>query len=312
MRTWPFTLRRRRMAFYGLTRGHFAGTTHMVDSGRGLARLRFVSLSCDINEPIAKTVEKLNRFQPNTLSGYSTVLTMLAEQQLKGALRISPEYVAHGGEPLTPEDRVVVNQAFGEATILNHYGSSEHLSMGIGRSEYGGIYLFEDELIFEMEEERTLATNLFNRTEPLIRYVMDDLLEKLEDPNPVFPFAKIRDIAGRPKPNPVFTNRHGEEDHLNSNTFVEFFVPNVIRFQLRVLDKSSCLFRVRLKDGLSAEERSLALAQTEKRLSEIFAEKEMENVERRIEAVDNFGGGKVHLIVTPEMAVQRHASGPSV
>ena len=301
LRIWPFSWRRRRMAYFGLTRGHFSGSSHIASSRRLLARLRFVTLACDVNDPIAPTIEQLNAFQPNTLSGYSPVIGWLAEAQEAGRLNISPEYVAVGGQPLTKENRQLIERAFG-ATILNHYGSSEHLTMGIGRASYGGTYLFEDELIFEPDGDQSFVTNLFNYTQPLIRYVMDDRLEILDDPNPVFPFTKIRDLGGRPRPDPVFTNQYGEDDRVSSATFVEFFVPNVQQTQLEALDKNSCVFRVRLKVGLSDPEQREALAAAEKWLTDLFVTKEMENVSRRIEEVEHFGGRKFQLIVTPETA----------
>jgi len=301
MRIWPFTWRRRHMAYFGLTRGHFAGTSHIASSRRFLARLRFATIACDVNDPIAMTIERLNAFQPDTLSGYSPVIGWLAEAQESGWLKISPEYVAVGGQPLTPETRSLIERAFG-ATILNHYGSSEHLTMGVGRASYGGTYLFEDELIFEPDGDQSFVTNLFNYTQPLIRYAMDDRLEILHDPNPAFPFIKISDLAGPPRPDPVFTNRLGRDDWIASATFVEFFVPNVRQTQLQALDKSSCVFRVRLKVRLSDLERSEALVATEQWLTNLFVTKEMDNMSRRIEEVEHFGGRKFHLIVTPETA----------
>ncbi len=32
--------------------------------------------------------------------------------------------------------------------------------MGLGTSDYGGMYLMEDRLIFELEDDHTLVTNL--------------------------------------------------------------------------------------------------------------------------------------------------------
>lgn len=304
MRIFPFTLRRRRMVFFGMTRGHFAGISHLVGGNSPIAKLRMLSLAFDVNDPIAVTVERMNRFQPNTLSGYPTAITRLAEQQKRGALRIDPEYIAVGGLPLTPEDRSLIDEAFG-AAILNHYGSTEHLAMGIGRQEYGGTYLFEDELIFEPNGDRSYVTNLFNYTQPLIRYEMDDRLEILDDPDPVYPFVKIRDLGGRPIPDPVFTNRYGIDDTIASKTFVVFFVPDVLQIQLEAIDKKSCVLRVRLKDGLTPDERDRAIERSHGWLTAKLAAKDMENVATKIEPVDHFGGDKFNLVVTPEMTTSR-------
>ena len=176
------SLKRRRMAFYGVIGGHYGGAAHMAESNRGIAKLRFITKAFDVRDPIGHTIVGLNRFLPDTLSGYPSSLTILADSQLSGDLRISPRFVASGGEPLTNSDRDIINRAFG-ASILNVYGTSEHLTMGVGRPEDGGIYLFEDELVFEIEKDRVLVTNLFKYTQPMIRYVLDDQLEKLDDPH---------------------------------------------------------------------------------------------------------------------------------
>lgn len=304
IRIFPFTIRRRRTAFFGMTKGHFAGISHLAGGKSPIAQLRMLSEAFDVNDPISATVENMNRLQPNTLSGYPTAITRLAEQQKNGLLRIDPEFVAVGGLPLTPEDRSLIDEAFG-AIILNHYGSTEHLTMGIGRQEYGGTYLFEDELIFEPDGDRSYVTNLFNYTQPLIRYEMDDRLEALDDPDPLYPFIKIRDLGGRPIPDPVFTNKHGKDDVIASKTFVVFFVPDVLQIQLEALDKESCVLRVRLTDGLSTAARDRALGRAESWLTATFEAKELENVSRRIEQVDHFGGNKFRLIVTPEMTTNR-------
>jgi phenylacetate-CoA ligase len=304
MRVFPFTLRRRRMAFFGMTRGHFAGISHLAGGKSRIARLRMLSLAFDVNDPIAVTIEKMNWFQPNTLSGYPTAIARLADQQKRGALQIDPEYVAVGGLPLTPEDRSLIDEAFG-ATILNHYGSTEHLTMGIGRQEYGGTYLFEDELIFEPDGDRSYVTNLFNYTQPLIRYEMDDRLETLDDPDPIYPFLKIRDLGGRPIPDLVFTNRLGKDDVIASKTFVVFFVPDVLQIQIEAFDKNSCVLRVLLKGGLTPDQRDRAVARSDAWLTTKLAAKEMENVSTQIERVDHFGGGKFRLVVTPEMATDQ-------
>ena len=123
--------------------------------------------------------------------------------------------------------------------------------MGYGLSYDSKIYLFEDELIFEIGEGFPLVTNLFNFTQPMIRYEMDDRLELVVDPNPRLPFRKIRDIGGRGEASPTFTNRHGDHLVINWKKFFVFFVPDIERIELRVLNRLSCILRVRLRSGVT-------------------------------------------------------------
>jgi len=49
-------------------------------------------------------------------------------------------------------------------------------------------------------------------------------------------------------------------------------------------------------------ERTRALAAAEQVLDDTFAEKEMENVSRRIEEVTSFGGDKARVVALPDVA----------
>ncbi|MHA1559332.1 MAG: phenylacetate--CoA ligase family protein [Alphaproteobacteria bacterium] len=300
MRTYPASLRRRRIAFFGIIGGHLFGATNISETRGSLAKLRFDSRPFDISDPFPEVVEGLNSFQPDILAGYPTVLRELANAQESGALHISPSLLSVGGEPISAEDRASFDRVFG-ADISNHYGTSEHSIMGYGLSGDSGIYLFEDELIFEIGDGHPFVTNLFNYTQPLIRYATDDLLEPVADPSPRLPFTKIKDIGDRPKPSPTFTNRHGDDDVIGWKKFTVFFAPDVERIELRVLDKLSCVLRIRLRHGVTEAERTEALARAKRQLDDVLAEQEMENVSRRIEEVSSFGGDKARLIVLPDI-----------
>lgn len=301
MRVFPVTLGRRRMAFYGVGGGHYGGASHMSQSSRGLARLRFLTKVFDIREPPEKSVAELNQFQPETLAGYPSSLAFLAEAQLDGDLKISPRFVASGGEALTPRARELIDEAFA-ATILNAYGSCEHLTMGVGRPEDGGIYLFEDELIFEIEDDQVLVTNLFNFTQPLIRYAMDDRLEQIDDPAPTLPFTKIKDIGSRASAGAVLTDKDGVDRVLDPDDFstVQVPVPNVSRIQLRVIDKTSCVLEVSLRKKLDPSERETALQEEQRTLDITFDQLGFGNVRRTVKEVERFEPGKERLIVAPE------------
>jgi phenylacetate-CoA ligase len=300
LRTFPFTPRRRRIAIYGLLGGHQGGAIGASTSRRSLAKLRFVSRSFDVEDPVDQIIDELNRFQPDIVSAQPTALTELAGAQESGLLHISPQLLSLGGDALVPAERALLDRAF-EAKISNHYASAEHFAMGYGLSEDQGMYLFEDEFIFEIEEKCALVTNLFKYTQPLIRYVMDDRLVPVDDPDPRLPFTKIRDIGGRPSVDATFVNQRGEDRVLRSTKLAEFSVPNVERIQLRVFDELSCLLRVKLKAGLAETDRSEAIEQLERWLTEIFTDAELGNVSRRIEEVRSFGGRKARLVLLPGM-----------
>ena len=300
LRINPVRPGRRRMAFYGATRGHFTGVTLATSTQRSLLKWKYATTSFDVNHPIAEVVEGLNRFQPDILMGYPGSLAILAQRQLRGELKIAPRWLQVSGEVVTAVDWELIESAFG-VPLLNVYACTEHLLMGMGTRQLCGIYLFEDELIFELEADHTLISNLFNYTLPLIRYRMDDILERQDGGRDDSPYTVIKNIEGRSETIPHFLNRRGEEDFISPHIINEFLVKHVRRFQLQVLDKISCVFRICLEHGLSEQQVEEVVHEVEVRLGDIFKEKEMDNVSRRVEVVEELlpdpRTGKFRLIL---------------
>jgi phenylacetate-CoA ligase len=300
LRINPVRPGKRRMAFYGATEGHFTGVTFAASAQRSILKLKYSVATYDINRPIAEVIDGLNAFQPDILMGYASSLAILAQRQARGELNISPRWIESSGEVITSADWELIESTFG-VPLFNVYASTEHLLMGMGSRRFGGTYLFEDELIFELAPNHTLITNLFNYTLPLVRYRMDDILERQEDSQKIYPFTKIRNIEGRSEYVPHFINSRGEEDFISPHIINEFFVRNVRRFQLEVVDKTNCIFRVCLVSGLSDHERADTVREVEARLGEIFEQKDMANVSRRVEVVDDLlpdhRTGKFRLIL---------------
>lgn len=300
-RLQPLVFRRRTAAYYGATQGHFAGVTLFLTCRRSLLKLLYRPEVFEINGPLQPVLDRLNALQPDILSGYPSGLLTLARRQLAGELRIAPSSVDTGGEPLNPEARRIIEKAFA-APLLDLYASTEHMLMAMTHPLYGGMHLLEDDLIFELHPDHTCVTNLFNRTLPLIRYRMEDVLQTMPEAPWPLPYTRIRDIVGRMEHAPVFTNRHGSEDFICPIVIVELHVRNLRRFQIRLLGRSSFLFRACLEKGLGPQEREEVLRNIRMKLQEILGQKEMENVTFDIEEVDSLDvdpkTGKFRLIVT--------------
>ena len=54
-----------------------------------------------IMTPLATTDANLNRFNPHYLHSYPTFLEMLAHAQLQGELKVEPEFISLGSEPVS-------------------------------------------------------------------------------------------------------------------------------------------------------------------------------------------------------------------
>jgi phenylacetate-CoA ligase len=164
--------------------GHFLGVT-MLERQRSSNRSRGKRIRLiPVTQSIPEIVKQLNEFQPAMLAGYASALGLLAQEQLEGRLNIHPAIVISSAEPLSPENRSLVQQAF-NVPPRNNYGCSEGGVMGY-ECNHGRMHLNADWIVFEPVDtsynsipagqlsDRTLITNLANRVMPIIRYELGD------------------------------------------------------------------------------------------------------------------------------------------
>jgi phenylacetate-coenzyme A ligase PaaK-like adenylate-forming protein len=251
----------------------------------------------DVRSPAAEVVAGLNGYQPAVVVAYARALRDLAEEKLAGRLAIAPHTLISGGEPLVPADRQLIESAFG-VRVTNLYAASEHMVIAIGRPEIQGMVLQEDDLIFELYDDHTLITNLLNRTLPLVRYRMNDVLLPLQGPQARWNgYQVVQDVVGRQELAPRFLNEAGEWDTIHPIVFVEFFVPGLQGFQLVVHDGGSFTFLAVIGRDLSEAQ---VVADLRSRLDDLLATKKMRNVVYRVKIVDGLSAdprtGKFQLV----------------
>lgn len=284
VRAVPLRLPRRRTAFVAATRGHFAGASLVLTGNSGSNSLFHKVRTFDVGQPLPRIIAELNAFQPHNLSGYATMLRALAEAQERGELRIRPATLGNGGEPLSPAVKAVLDRAFG-VPVLNAYASTEHLYMGMTMGDAPGMYLMEDEMIFEIASDHLLVTNLFNEALPLIRYRMDDVLVPVPGAPGSWPFRRIQEVVGRTEQALTFLNRHGVEDFIHPIVIVELIIEGLKAWQIVLLGKTSFRFRAQFEEGLTEAETGAVQERIHQRMREILLEKEMGNVVFEIEPV---------------------------
>jgi len=184
---------------------HLGGTLNACFSNPALVQMYPVVIS----RPISEIVTSLNEIQPHVLAGYASVLHELALKKRSGALAIEPSSIEAAGEPLLPEARARIEEAFG-VQVNNLWGSTEG---GYFASTYPGtegLVINEDTCILEPVDEqnravapgqraaKVLVTNLLNQVLPVIRYEITDEVTLLE-PLPDGPWhgRRVADIQGR-------------------------------------------------------------------------------------------------------------------
>jgi phenylacetate-coenzyme A ligase PaaK-like adenylate-forming protein len=158
--------------------------------------------------PLAQIVAGLNALQPGVLMGYASMIHQLTQEAAAGRLRIAPRMVSATSEPLLPETRSAVAAAW-QAPLFNGFGTTEGL-MGGSCSAARGIHLSDDLCVIEPVDAhgapvppgeraaKMYLTNLFNRTQPLIRYELTDEITVLDEPCPCgTTLLRIDDIQGR-------------------------------------------------------------------------------------------------------------------
>ena len=284
----PRPARRRRgrirVAFYGAIGGHFAGVSMASGATRGIARFAVNLGLYEVNDPLPKVVARLNEFQPEMISGYTTALKILAQKQREGSLHIAPAGIGTGGEAMTAADQQELSDAF-KCPVYGSYACTEHLLMGAcidGKT----ITLYDDDLIYEFYDDHSVVTNLFNFTLPLIRYRMSDILRPLPHSDQP-PYLQIESLVGRAERLPAFLNRDGVRDFVSPHTINEIFVAGVTRFQMQLLGDTHFRFRICLDQSLNREQQSQAVAGVGRRLREILDQKLMTNVTFEVVVVDD-------------------------
>ena len=168
------------------------------------------TMSFDAAQPLDEIVQQLNVWQPHLLTGYPSMMRILADEQLVGRLHIHPHMILPGSEVLTTETRRRIEAAWGH-TPFDGYGATEAGGwLAAERSDHAGLYLYEDNLIFEVVDEhyrpvpagtygeKVLITVLRSWTQPLIRYELSDSVRLAAEPSKSsLPFASIDGIQGR-------------------------------------------------------------------------------------------------------------------
>jgi phenylacetate-CoA ligase len=140
----------------------------------------------DARRPVPELAAALEVFRPDTLTGYPSVLALLADEQLAGRLHIAPRVVTTTSEVRTPEMERRIAAAWG-VQPFNLYASTETGIIAVDCDRHAGLHLFEDHVLVENVDalgrplpdgepgQCLLLTNLWNRTQPIIRYRLSDL-----------------------------------------------------------------------------------------------------------------------------------------
>lgn len=227
-----------RVAVVALHRGFYPSSSafeFMAAETSPFTRVRWFSAAAP------DLVDQLDDFQPHSLVGYASVLEGLALQTERLERRLHLRHlrqIANSSEELTPRARQRIEGVFG-VPVLDHYGTGECLFLSDGCPTDGGAHVNADWAVLENVDDdyrpvppgqpgaKVLVTNLANRVQPFIRYVVPDRIVMATEPcrcGSLLPrIARIEgrsaealwitDAAGRQRPLPGVL-LHNAIDHL--------------------------------------------------------------------------------------------------
>jgi phenylacetate-CoA ligase len=188
--------------------------------------------------PWPQIVDRLNALQPPGLMGFASALARLGAEQSAHRLHIAPALIISTGETLLPEARAEITATFG-TPVINSFASTEGL---MGSSAPGGDVLMfnSDMFIIELVDAdnrpvgpgvpsaKVLVTNLYNLTQPLIRYELADSFVRVpSDSGPGHLLARVQGRADE-----VFHYQAGDlHPHVVRSVMVHS--PEVTDYQVR-------------------------------------------------------------------------------
>ncbi len=198
-------LRRRKMATVAST-----SPWHMSSQVARAAQTWWTpSIRLPATEPVDGLVRQLNAWQPDVVIAYASMFRVLAEEQLAGRLHIRPAQAYASSEVLTDATRRRCQQAW-SVEPFNQYGATETADIAAEHFECRRMHLFDDLVLTEVVDAdnrpvpagtfgaKVLVTTLFSRTQPLIRYEINDSLRLAAEPCASgHPFGIVDAIQGR-------------------------------------------------------------------------------------------------------------------
>lgn len=219
---------RPRILYIAATDGRYGGAMAVGDGIDGVgARQMYL----DIKTPLAEWVETVRTFRPNIIIGYPSAIKILAELVEQRDVSVEISRVISCGEPLNPGLRDYLEKTFGCA-VVNIYGASESLALGVETGCEDGMLLFDDLNVIEVENGVMYLTCLYNFAQPLIRYRISDHLV-LKSPIENSPFTRAEILLGRNEDLLWFEDGNGHRDFLHPLAVEGFCVDGLTDYQFR-------------------------------------------------------------------------------
>ena len=198
----------------------------------------------DVQSQLNNHLSRLNKLQPDILIAQPSVLIDISKEHRKGRIEIKPTKIISVAEVLTKEDKSFIEDTF-KTKLAEVYQCTEGF-LASSCSE-GSLHFNEDFLIIEknyIDKERKrfhpIITDLLRKTQPVIRYELNDIITEKKHCKCNNPHMAILNIEGRSDDSIKLKNKKNEEI---------IIYPDLIRRTIVLSDSLIKDYQVTYKDG---------------------------------------------------------------
>lgn len=257
-----------KIVYIAATDGRYGGAMAV---GGGIDSLRGKQLFLDIKTPLAEWIQQIHQFQPNIVIGYPSAIKILADLVDSGRIQTSTTRVISCGEPLNENLRRYFESIF-QSPVVNIYGASESLALGVETGSNEGMYLFDDLNYIEIIEGEMYLTSLYNLTQPLIRYkITDKLTLRPSD----FGFSKAEILLSRNEDLLWFEDGFGNKEFMHPLAIEGFCVDGMLDYQFQ--QRSPVSFEILIESKEQANRQKIE-TELKAAMQEILNEKKLKYV----------------------------------
>ena len=292
-------MKRPRIVYIAATDGRYGGAMAVGDGIDGVGASQ---LYLDIKTPVTEWISQLKAFKPNIVIGYPSAIKILAQLMENGEVGLDAERVISCGEPLGTSLRTYLEKIF-RTQVVNFYGSSESLALGVETNPKDGMLLFDDMNVIEVENGVMYLTCLYNYAQPLIRYRLSDRLTLKAPEGGELPFTRAVGLLGRNEDVLWFEDGRGNREFLHPLAIEGFCIEGLKDYQFRQTTKDTFEMFAETEHGASKERIRQEMLQ---QMREILSEKKLDFVQFYVnfvnEILPDIRTGKKPLILKGKVA----------
>ena len=292
-------MKRPRIVYIAATDGRYGGAMAVGDGIDGVGAKQ---MYLDIKTPVAEWIRQIREFQPNIVIGYPSAVKILAQLMENGEVGLDAERVISCGEPLGTSLRTYLEKIF-RTQVVNFYGSSESLALGVETNPKDGMLLFDDMNVIEVENGVMYLTCLYNYAQPLIRYRLSDRLTLKAPEGGELPFTRAVGLLGRNEDVLWFEDGRGNREFLHPLAIEGFCIEGLKDYQFRQTTKDTFEMFAETEHGASKERIRQEMLQ---QMREILSEKKLDFVQFYVnfvnEILPDIRTGKKPLILKGKVA----------